>query len=103
MIFPARDLRDGNDVRLERDVLGGGAAVRVLEDDVGLAEPLLDIALALSEQVDDVGFRGRARLDIRATGQNAVQAFVHERRVRGQGFLRIENRRQLLVLHLNQR
>ena len=82
-ILTARPYRDSvighlrhDDVGLERDVVNGRRDKSVLDDMIGLAEPLSDVTFALFEQVDDIRPLQRARSNIGAPRNNAPRSWV---------------------------
>ena len=100
LVAPAGD----NNVRLHRHVLDGRAVEGVLDDDLGLGEAGVDVALALDELVDDVGAL-EARLsgeDVGAAAGQRARPLVKDGRARLERGLDVEYGRQHLVLHLDQ-
>ena len=71
--------------------------VAPLDDDIGLGEPGLDIALGEADHLGDVGGLGRLRLD--AGGENVL---MQHRRVVRHRRLDVHDVRQHLVLDLDQ-
>ena len=65
-------------------------------------ETLSDVSFSLLEQMDDVGSRLRSGRNVRPSRNDSPQAFVQEYRSRFERLLCIEDRRQLLVFHINE-
>jgi hypothetical protein len=91
-------------VGLKGDVLDGWAGVGVLHDEVSISEARFDVAPSLRKQVNDVRAleTGLAEEHVwPPTGEGSGPG-VQDRRLGRQGSFDVEDRRELLVLDLDE-